>query len=177
MRSRAASTLGMPSSRLMVLMAAGLRDMADKYNGESDVPEMLLLFRALLFRPGPAGFNGGANAATRTKYTFHHDPFWFRRSRYIFQNLVDNVLLKNPKVAVVQQILFERLQFQAELGRHIANFQRAKIGQPGFRTNRSKLRNINQDLVGGKLVGPGINFREAVVQPGFCMIFGVTCTM
>ncbi len=56
----------------------------------------------------------------------------------VLQHLIDDVLLKNSKIAIRQQILLQRLQFEAELIRNIANAQLAEIRQAGLWTNGRK---------------------------------------
>src|SRR6266567_3966015 len=126
---------------------------------------------------GPACFHCGPNPAARAKDTLDHCPLWLGRADHVFQNLIDDILLEDTKIAVVQQILLERFQFQAKLGRHVTNLQQAKVGQAGLRAHRRKLRHVNEDFISGKLVRPGIDLWENVVQSGFSVVFGVTCTM
>jgi hypothetical protein len=79
--------------------------------------------------------------------------------------MVDDVFLKDAQVAIVQQIFLERFQLQAQLARHVTDFQHAKIRQAGFWADGGELRHVNQDFISGKLVGPGIDFREVMVEP------------
>src|SRR6476469_370178 len=131
----------------------------------------------LLLWSWPPGFNRGTDPATGTKHTLHDCPRWFHGTHHVFQHLVYDVFLKDAQIAIVQQVFLKRLEFQAKLAGHVADFQNAEIGQASLGTDRGELRHVNENFVSGKLVGPGIDFRETMVQPGFCVIVGIACTM
>src|ERR1700732_4469944 len=76
----------------------------------------------------------------------------------IAQHAIYRILVKNPEIAVSQQIHLDGLQFQAELFRLVLECNRAVIGQAGFGTDGGVLRKSNSDFVTGEMVGPGLQF-------------------
>jgi len=89
---------------------------------------------------------------------------------HVVQNLIDHVLLKDPKIAIGLKVLLQRFQFEAQTIRHISNKDRAEIGEAGFGADRGELGVVDEDLVSGKLVGPGFNLGEIVIESGCGMI-------
>jgi hypothetical protein len=65
----------------------------------------------------------------------------------------------------LEKVFLKRLQFQAEFSGHVADFQNAKVRQAGLGADGGELRHVNQNFIGGKLIRPSIDFREAVVEP------------
>src|SRR5262249_39304267 len=112
----------------------------------------------------PACLDSRADSASRTEVALHNCPLRFCRFDHVFKYLIDDVLLKNPQIAITVQILFERLQLQTELLWHVPNGDHTEIGKAGLGTHRGKLRYVDDDLIGRKLVWPGLNIRKAEVQ-------------
>src|SRR6266568_6312965 len=117
--------------------------------------------------PRPLRDHYRRNSTARAEIPFDLRPDRSGPPDHVFEHLVDDVLLKNAEVAVRLQIFFERFEFQAGFVRHIAEGDHAEVRQAGFRTYRSEFRVIDYDLVSGKLVGPGFDFRKFGVQSGF----------
>ena len=124
-------------------------------------------------RPRPARNDNGRNPAARTEVTFHFCPHWTSPTDNIFEHLIDNIFLEDSETAVGLQIFFQRFQFEAALLRHVADGDHTKVGQAGFRTYGSELWIVDDDLVTGKLVGPGFNLRELGVQSGLGVLLRV----
>src|SRR5579864_1833827 len=61
----------------------------------------------LLFRPWPPRDDRRRDPAPRTKFASHLGPHRPRPLHHIFQHLVDDVLLKDPQIAVALQILLQ----------------------------------------------------------------------
>src|SRR5579859_1841922 len=59
----------------------------------------------LCFWPRPACFHRGTDTASGTEYAFDHGPLRLCRAHHVFQNLIDDVLLKNSQITVMEQIL------------------------------------------------------------------------
>lgn len=125
-------------------------------------------------RPGPARFNGCAYAAAWTEFTFHNSPHRIASLHDVCQDLVHDVLLKDAEVAVTEEILFERFQFQTAIARHVADGQNPKVGQAGLGANRGQLRIVDLNFVSGKLILPGPDGRKSKVQPGLGVLVGVS---
>src|SRR6185312_11520790 len=83
-------------------------------------------------------------------------------------------LLENSQVAIAEQVFLPGFKFKTALARHVSQRDRAKVGQTGFRTHRSKLRIIDHDLVGGKLIRPGFNGRKVKIEPRLCVLVRIT---
>src|ERR1035437_1919295 len=118
----------------------------------------------LLCRTGPAGLNGSANAATGPELATNHRPHRIGSLDHVFQDLVHDIFLKNAKVAVTEEILLQRLQFQAAFARHVANGEYAEVRQPGFGAHRGQFGVIDKDFVAGELVFPGFDGRKGKVE-------------
>src|SRR5438270_13020295 len=86
-------------------------------------------------RSRPARFNDRAYSAARAEITFDDRPLRFRRFDHVFQDLIDDVLLKNAQITIAVQILLHRLQLQTVLLRHISDRDHAKIGKAGLGTH------------------------------------------
>jgi hypothetical protein len=121
----------------------------------------------------PARFHRGSNSTTRTKDAFYNRRFRPRRAYHVLQHPVHDVFLEDAEIAIFLQIFFQRFQLQAQLIRDVAHLEHAEIRKPGLGTHRSEFRNIDDNFVIGELVGPGIDFGKAVVQPSFGVVFGV----
>ena len=116
-----------------------------------------------VFRPWIPRRHYSRNSAPRPKVPNNFRPHRISRLHHIVQNLVYDVLLKNPQVPVHEQILLQALQFHALLARHVADRDPAEVGQAGLGAHTGKLRVVYKDLVGGKLVLPSLNGRKLCI--------------
>ena len=103
----------------------------------------------------------------------HYRPHRVRRLHHVFQNLVDDVLLKNSQIAIAEQVLLERFKLQAAFPGHVADGEHAEIRQAGLGTNRCQFRIIDCDLVAGKLIFPRLDGRKLVIQSGLGVVVGI----
>src|SRR5665213_881255 len=91
----------------------------------------------------------------------------------IAREAVDRILLKDAQIAVGERVHLKRFQLQTKLVGDVVHRDRAEIGQAGFGTDRSKLRDVDLDFIAGKLVRPGFDFRQFCVDPRRRVLIGV----
>ncbi len=128
-------------------------------------------------RSRPARFHHRRNTSPRTEHSLHFSPYRTRASHHIFQHPVNDIFLENPQVPIDVQIFLERLQFETDLIRHVADRNHTKIRQPGFRAHRCELRILDHNFVTRKLVGPGLDVGKRRVQSGLGVFFGVAWSL
>lgn len=128
----------------------------------------------LFFGPGPAGFDGGGDAAAGTELAADDGPNRIAGFHHVFKDLVDDVFLKDAEVAVAEKVLLEGFQLEAAFAGHVADIQHAEVGQACLGANGSKLGVVNRDFVGWELILPGLDSWKSEVEAGFCVIVGVT---
>src|SRR5437868_8613973 len=121
-----------------------------------------------------ARFDHRPDAAPGTEITFNDCPNGFRGAHYIFQYLVYDVLLKDAEVAIGEEVFLQGLQFEALPIGHVADGERAEIWQASLGTDGGEFRDIDHDLVSGKLIWPGLDRGKVRVQTGFGMRLGVS---
>src|ERR1035437_315355 len=127
-------------------------------------------------RPPRLVIGGGhqrAQAPARREIADHGGAHRLGCRHYILQHPVDHVLLKNPQIAVRQQVHLVRLQFQAQLVRNVAQHQLAEIRQPGFGAHAAELRQDNLDFVIAKLVGPGLDPGQRGIEAAARVFIGI----
>ena len=117
-------------------------------------------------RARPSGHNDRRDSASGTEISLHLSPHRFCPAHHIFQHAIDDVLLKDPQVAIGLQIFLQGLQLQAMLVRHVADGDGAEIRQAGLGADRGELGIVNDDFVSGKLVRPGFDRGKIVVESG-----------
>src|ERR1700730_1223763 len=65
--------------------------------------------------------NGGVQSPARRKLALDHAPLRLHRNHNISQHFIDCILVKDPQVAVSQQIHFQRLQLDTSFARLVLN--------------------------------------------------------
>ena len=65
----------------------------------------------------------------------------------ILEDLIHQVFMKDPDVAVENKIIFKRLQFQAGLIRTVLDLDGGEIRQPRLRADAGEFREIQVDHV------------------------------
>src|ERR1035441_7061414 len=130
---------------------------------------------ALSTRCPPAVARGDerAQAAAGSEIADHGGAHRPGGRHHIPQHTVHHVLLKNPQIAVFQQVHFVRFQLQAQLVGNVAQHQFAEIRQPGFGAHARELRQDNFDFVIAKLVGPGLDFRQRGIEAAARVFVGI----
>src|ERR1035438_5104424 len=125
------------------------------------------------FSPPIGGYQGTETAA-RGELADHRGRQRVGRSHHVAQHPGHNVLLKDPHVAICQQVHFVRFQFQTTPQRSVPQNDLAEIGQAGLGTHRSELRHDDFDFVRlAVLVGPCLNLRQRSARAGFGVRIGV----
>lgn len=122
-------------------------------------------------RSRPLGQDCRGDSAARTKLSVDLGPDWLGPLHDVFENLIDDVFLKDAEIAVGLKIFLQRFQLEAALVGHVSNFEHSEVGQPGFWTNRGELGIVDHDFVSGKLVGPGFDLGKLRVETSGC-VFG-----
>src|SRR5439155_21267572 len=82
------------------------------------------------------------------------------------QNAVDDVLVKDSKVPIREEIALQRFQFEAKFVWGVLNGDGAEIRKTGFGTDRCEFRQRNGNRVTGKLVGPAFDRGQFGVDSG-----------
>lgn len=114
------------------------------------------------------------DAAARTEVSDNFGPDWVGRFDYIVENLVADVLLEDAEVAVVEEVFLIALQLDAAFAWHIAEFDNAEVRQAGLGADGGEFGIVDHDLVGGKLVFPGLDGRKREVEACFCVLICVS---
>src|ERR1017187_3518865 len=119
---------------------------------------------------GPAGFDGGADAAAGTKHSMHDCPNRVAGLDHVLKHLIDDIFLEDAEIAVTEEILLEGLQFEAALAGHVADCEGAEIGQAGLGTYGCKFGVVDLDFIAGKLVLPGFDGGKGEIDAGFGVV-------
>ncbi len=134
--------------------------------------EVRLLLR-LLLGPGKTRFDGRRDATARPEFAADSGPHGIARFHQVFQYLVNDVLLEDPKVAVTEEVLLERFELKAAVARHVTNIENPKIRKACFWADRSQFRIVDGNFVAGKLILPCFDGGKFEVESGLGMIIGV----
>src|ERR1700685_2860800 len=119
---------------------------------------------AHVFRAWITRRNNRRDTAAGTEVALDLSPYGIGRLHHVIEHLVDDVLLKDAEISVAEEILFERLELEALLARHVTDKQRAEIRQPGLGADACELRVVDQDLVFGELIAPRLDRRKVCVE-------------
>ena len=76
-----------------------------------------------------AGGHGGRDAAACRKRADHGDPPRLAGRDQVIEDLISDRLVEDAAVAEVDQLILQRLQLDAPIGRHIGDPDRAEVGQ------------------------------------------------
>src|ERR1019366_9527835 len=114
-----------------------------------------------------------AQASARREIADYRGAHRLGRRHHIPQHPVDHVLLKNPQIAVLEQVHLVRLQLQAQFVGNVAQHQLAEIRQPGLGAHAAELRLYDLDFVIAELTGPGLDLRQRGIQSAARVFVGV----
>src|ERR1035437_401628 len=131
--------------------------------------------RTLGCSPGgtPRGGDQRAQPPARREIADHGGAHRLGCRHHIPQHAVDHVLLKNPQIAVLEQVHLVRFQLQAQLVGNVAQHQLAEIRQPGFGSHATELWLYDLNFVIAKLVGPGLDPGQCGIEAATCVFVGV----
>jgi hypothetical protein len=116
-----------------------------------------VLFLALDARVhgGPAGEDGGGQAAAGCEFAADHAPFRANGGDDIAENFVHSVFIEDAQAAVGEEIHFQGLQLDAVFPRHVLDGDGAEVGETGFGADGGVFGKARGNDVAGKLIGPG----------------------
>src|SRR5450432_78768 len=123
--------------------------------------------------PAPGGGDQGTEPAARREVADHGGADGVGGLDHVAEHAVHDVLLKNPQIAVGQQVHLIRLEFEAALTGDVAQHELAEIGQTGLGAHRGELRHDDLDFVIGILVGPGFDFGQRGVHAAARVVIGI----
>ena len=126
------------------------------------------------FGAGPAGFDGGGDAAARTEIAFNHGPDGVAGLYDVFEHLIGDVLLKDSEIAIGEEIFLVGLEFETELAGHVAEGDDAEVGKAGLGADGGELGVIDQNFVTRELVFPGFDRGKRKVEPSFGVLVRVS---
>src|ERR1039457_5576920 len=123
--------------------------------------------------PAVARGNERAQAAARREIADYGGAHRPGCRHHIPQHPVDHVLLKNPQIAVLEQVHLVRFQLQAPFVGNVAQHQLAEIRQPSLGAHAAELWLYDLDFVIAELVGPGLDLRQRGIQSAARVFVGV----
>src|ERR1039457_2397004 len=91
--------------------------------------------RVALLLARVASLHHRMHAAAGGELAFHYRPLRLAGARHVIQNPVHGVFVKDPEVAIGEQIVLQRLQFYAELGGQVMDGNGAEIRESGARAD------------------------------------------
>ena len=116
-----------------------------------------------------AGIDRGPHAAAYRELAADYHPLGATRADGIVQNAINGVFVEDAKGTVSEDVVLERLELQAPLGRQVVNRDRPEIGQAGPGADGRVLWEGDGDLVARILVGPGFNGGQLRTKSPPCM--------
>src|SRR4051794_27358036 len=129
--------------------------------------------RVLLIGPWPFGFYIGGDAAAGAEFSADYGPDGLAGFHDVFEDLVDDVLLKDAEVAVAEEVFLKGFELETASARHVTDCEVAEVGKACFGADGGEFGVVDDDLVAGKLVLPGFDFRKFEVESGLGVIVGV----
>lgn len=93
------------------------------------------------------------DAAAHIKVTHDLEVFGLKQVLKFIGDVIADFFMKMPLIAERPEIKLERLEFHTEFGRHVADFDRGKIGLARDGAEASELRTVKLNEVG---LAPGI---------------------
>lgn len=115
------------------------------------------------------GFDNCRDAATGTEISTHMRPDRIAGFHNIFQDAIRDVLLKDPKIAVAEEIFFVRLQFQAAFARHVPKCDHTEVWQTRLWADGGEFRVVNYNFIDRKLILPRLDGRKGEIEAGLGM--------
>jgi len=119
------------------------------------------------------GFDGGGDASAGAEVGFDEGPDGVGCADDVVEDLVGDVFLEDAEVAVAEEVFLEGFEFEAALAGHVADGDEAEVGEAGFGADGGELGVVDEDLVGGELVLPGVDGGEGGAEAGGGVVVGV----
>ncbi len=114
-----------------------------------------------------------SHSTTRIKISSDLCLHRLTRLNKVIENPVDGVLIENPQVAVRAEVLFQGLQFQAQIVRLVADGDQTEVREAGLGADGRELGHRNADLIARILVRPAFDLGQPGVDPSLRMLVGV----
>src|SRR5258708_2805259 len=146
-----------------------------KQHGSEDPPLRMLLTFALGLGAdlGPAGEDGGGEAAAGGEFAADHAPFGLNGGDDVAQHSGDGGFVEDAQGAVGEGIHFQGLPVDGIFLRRVLDGDGAEVGQPGLGADGGVLGKARGNNVAGKLIGPGFERGQFGVDAGASVFFGV----
>src|SRR5713226_6419271 len=128
---------------------------------------------------GPAGKDGGGEAAAGSEFAADDAPFGANGGDDVAEDFVDGVFVKDAEAAVGEKIHFQGFQLDAILLRHVLDGDGAEVGETGLGAHGGVFGKARGDDVAGKLIGPRLECWQFCVDAGagvFCGVVGHECS-
>src|SRR6266850_7558707 len=104
---------------------------------------------------GPAGEDGGGEAAAGCEFAADDAPFGANGGDNVAEDFVDGVFVEDAEAAIGEEIHFEGFELDAIFFGHVLNGDGAEVGEAGFGADGGVFREARGDDVARELVGPG----------------------
>src|SRR5712692_5051422 len=128
---------------------------------------------------GPAGEDGGGEAAAGREFAADDAPFGANGGDDVAEDFVDGVFVKDAEPAVGEKIHFQGFELEAVLLRHVLDGDGAEVGETGLGADGGVFGKARGDDVAGKLIGPRLECWQFCVDAGagvFCGVVGHECS-
>lgn len=122
---------------------------------------------------GPAGEDGGGQAAAGSEFAADNAPFRANGFDDVAKDFVHRVFVEDAEVTVGEEIHFQGFQLEAIFPRHVLNGDGAIVGHAGLGADRGIFGKARGDDVAGKLIRPGLEFGQFRGDAGAGVFAGV----
>src|SRR4030042_4221990 len=122
---------------------------------------------------GVADFGNGLDSSSWIELPRDRRPDRTAGPDDILEDAVDDILIEYAQVPVAQDVVLQGLELQAGILGNIADGDQPEIGQARLGAEGGELRNLDFDLVAGKVVGKCGQARQPGLQAGFGLVLSV----
>src|SRR6267378_3853172 len=122
---------------------------------------------------GPAGDDGGGEAAAGREFSADDAPLRMDRGDDVVENFVDGVFVEDAEVAISKEIHLEGFELDAIFFGHVLDGDGAEVGEAGLGAYGGVFREARGDDIAGELVGPGFERGQFGIDAGAGVLSGV----
>src|SRR4030042_1107378 len=122
---------------------------------------------------GVADFDNGLDSSSWIELPRDRRPDRTVGPDDILEDAVDDILIEYAQVPVAQDVVLQGLELQAGILGDIADGDQPKVGQARLGAEGSELRDLDFDLVAGKLVGKCSQARQPGLKAGLGFFLSV----